>query len=169
MTMVFMPRMSLWFFSDFFSQNHLGLPYGFHCFKHVKCFHPRVSCWLFHLCLMISEFLMGTLSSLEEGKRAFFPRQSTVTHLGHLSPHKKGGVVSLGPSGAGLVRPPECPDILNGHQEPGTIPGKPLCQSSTAHDLSEWAPSGELKVSLRILQHILALCDLKKSFNYFFC
>lgn len=47
-------------------------------------------------------------------------------------------------------------------------PWEPLCQPSGAHGLSEWAPSGELKVSLRILQHILALSDPKKSFNYLF-
>ena len=52
MTMFVMLRMSLWFFFRFFfffPQNYLGLPYGFHCFKHAKCFHPKVSCWLFPL------------------------------------------------------------------------------------------------------------------------
>lgn len=111
---------------------------------------------------MMVEFLVGSLSSFLEGRGLSshisqqLPTWVTCLHTG------KGGVCFLRETLRGW---PCQTSRVNGHQE---HPWEPLCQPSRAHDLSEWAPSGELKVSLRILQHILALSDPQKSFNCLF-
>lgn len=155
MTMFFMLRMSLWVLFRFFFSSRTPLVYliWFHCFKHAECFHPK-SLASYSLCLTMVEFPVGSSPFLSW-------RRGLSSHVSQQLPtwspdstQEKGGFVSLDRPLRGwpcqTSRGPWHLEWASGTQD---RPGAPL-PSPRAHDLSEWAPSSELKVSLRILQHI---------------
>ena len=166
MTMFVMLIMSLWFFFRFFFFFSLRTTLVYlmvFIASNMLSASILKSLADYFLCLTMVEFLVGSLSFLSWRGEGFLPTSVNSYQLGSPdSTREKGGFVSLDRPLRGwpcqTSRGPWHLEWASGTQD---RPWEPLCQPSRAHDLSEWAPSGELKVSLRILQHILAHYDPK--------